>query len=65
MVVIRKARDEDIKALSRKLLSISKDKNSHIYTDHVVQFGIPDEYVEQAVAEETLQNAVEKGRARF
>lgn len=65
MVVIRKARDEDIKALSRKLLSILKDKNSQIYTDNVVKFGIPDEYVEKAFAEETLQNAVEKGRARF
>lgn len=55
MVVIRKARNEDIKALSRKLLSILENRNSQVYIDNVVKFGIPDEYVEKAFAEETLQ----------
>ncbi|MGB9684581.1 MAG: GNAT family N-acetyltransferase [Candidatus Bathyarchaeales archaeon] len=65
MVVIRKAHDEDIKALSRKLLLLLKDESSQIYIDNVVKFGIPDVYVEKAFAEETLQNAIEKGGATF
>ncbi|MGQ9538502.1 MAG: GNAT family N-acetyltransferase [Candidatus Bathycorpusculaceae bacterium] len=65
MVVIRKARNEDIEALSRKLLSILENRNSQVYVDNVVKFGIPDEYVEKAFAEETLQRAVEKGGATF
>lgn len=65
MVVIRKARNEDIKALSRKLLSILENRNSQVYIDNAVKFGIPDGYVEKAFAEETLQCAVEKGGATF
>ncbi|MEM3623469.1 MAG: GNAT family N-acetyltransferase [Candidatus Bathyarchaeia archaeon] len=65
MVIIRRADSKDIKALSRKLLSLLKDKKSKIYLDNVVKFGIPDEYVEKAFAEETLQKAITKGKAVF
>lgn len=65
MVTIRKADDKDIKALGMKLLSILEDKKSKIYVDNVVKFGIPDNYVKKAFAEETLQKAVKEGKATF
>jgi N-acetylglutamate synthase-like GNAT family acetyltransferase len=65
MVIIRKANNEDIKALSRKLLALLENKKSKIYLDNVVKFGIPDEYVKKAFAEETLLKAITKGKATF
>ena len=65
MVIIRKANNEDIKALSRKLLALLENKKSKIYLDNVVKFGIPDEYVKKAFAKETLLKAITKGKATF
>lgn len=65
MVVIKKANSEDIKTLSRKLLSLLEDKKSKIYLDNVVKFGIPDEYVKKAFTEEKLQKATAEGKATF
>jgi len=65
MVIIRKANNEDIKALSRKLLALLENKKSKIYLDNVVKFGIPDEYVKKAFAKEMLLKAITKGKATF
>lgn len=65
MVDIRKAEIEDARTLSTKLLSLLEDKESQIYLDNVVKFGIPDEYVKKAFAEETLKEAITKGKAAF
>ncbi|MBS7616378.1 GNAT family N-acetyltransferase [Candidatus Bathyarchaeota archaeon] len=63
VVVVKKADAEDVKILSKKLLLLLEDKQSQIYIDNVVKFGIPDEYVKKAFAEETLQKAITKGNS--
>jgi len=65
MVAIRKADDTDVKAFSMKLLSLLEDKKSKIYVDNVVKFGIPEDYVKKAFAEETLQKAIKEGKSTF
>jgi len=39
------------------------DKNSQVYQENVAKFGIPEEYVRKAFAEETLVKAVAAGKA--
>jgi hypothetical protein len=41
LIAIKKATREDIRILSKKLLSLLEDKNSQIYKDNVAKFGIP------------------------
>ncbi|MGB9741077.1 MAG: GNAT family N-acetyltransferase [Candidatus Bathyarchaeia archaeon] len=65
MVTVRKADDNDVRALSMKLLSLLEDKKSKIYVDNVVKFGISEDYVKKAFAEETLQKAIKEGKATF
>ena len=65
MTTIRKATQRDIRVLSRKLLTFLEDKNSQIYQDNVAKFGIPEEYVKKAFAEERLSKAVSSGEATF
>ncbi|MGQ9743037.1 MAG: hypothetical protein ACUVQW_00320 [Candidatus Bathycorpusculaceae bacterium] len=65
MVIIKKADSGDIRALSIKLLSLLEDKKSKVYVDNVVKFGIPEEYVKKAFAKETIEKAVEEGKATF
>lgn len=65
MTTIRKATDKDIRFLSEKLLMLLEDKNSQIYQDNVAKFGIPEEYVKKAFAEETLLKASATGKASF
>ncbi len=57
MAAIRKATQKDMSILSAKLLELLEDKNSQIYQENVIRFGIPDEYVRRAFAEETLLKA--------
>jgi len=57
VTTIRKATQKDIPILSRKLLQLLEDKNSQIYRENVIKFGIPEEYVRKAFAEETLLKA--------
>lgn len=65
MVSIRVANEEDVSALSAKFSKFLDDKKSKIYIDNVVKFGIPDEYVKKALAEETLLKARASGEATF
>ena len=65
MPLIRKATVKDIRVLSRKLLTIFRDKNSQAYQENVAKFGIPEEYVKKAFAEETLLKAASTGKAIF
>lgn len=65
MFNIRKANGEDIKDLSRKLLSFLEDEKSRIYLNNIARFGIPDDYVRRAFAEETLERALKQGKAAF
>lgn len=65
MSIIKKATQKDIRALSRKLLTLLEDKNSQIYQENVTKFGIPEEYVKKAFAEEKLLEAVATGKATF
>lgn len=65
MVMVRNATAKDIPALSRKLLQLLNNKNSKVYQDNITKFGIPEEYVRKAFAEETLLKAVESEKATF
>ena len=61
MITIRRAVQRDIPILGRKLLSLLEDKNSRFYQENVGKFGIPEEYVKRAFAEETLLEACTSG----
>lgn len=65
MITIRKADQKDIRVLSKKLLTLLENKNSQVYQDNVAKFGIPEDYVKKAFAEETLLQAVTAGKATF
>ena len=65
MATIRKATQKDIPILSRNLLQLLNDKNSQIYQENVTRFGIPEEYVRKAFAEETLAKAAAEGSAFY
>ena len=65
MATIRKATQKDIPALSRKFLQLLEDKNSQIYQENVIEFGIPEEYVRRAFAEETLLKAAAENAAFY
>ena len=65
MITIRKASQGDIQTLSRRFLLFLEDKNSKIYQENVTKFGIPEEYVRKALAEETLIKAATTGKATF
>ncbi len=65
MITVKKATQKDIRALSRKLLTLLEDENSQVYTENVIKFGIPKAYVQKAFAEETLLKAATLGKATF
>jgi N-acetylglutamate synthase-like GNAT family acetyltransferase len=65
MITIRKASKKNVQVLSRKLLALLEDKNSQVYQENVTKFGIPEEYVKKAFAEETLLKAAAPRKATF
>ncbi|MEM2104838.1 MAG: GNAT family N-acetyltransferase [Candidatus Bathyarchaeia archaeon] len=65
MTTIRKADQNDVRVLSKKLLALLENKNSQVYRDNVAKFGIPEDYAKRAFAEETLLNALVEGKATF
>lgn len=65
MTAIRKADQKDILVLSKKLLTLLENKNSQVYQDNVAKFGISEDYVKKAFAEETLIQAATTGKATF
>ncbi len=65
MAVFRKADQKDVRVLSKKLLMHLKDKNSQVYQDNVAKFGIPEDHVKKALAEETLLKAAATGKTTF
>lgn len=65
MIIIKKADEEGIRTLSKKLLSLLEDKSSKLYQDNITKFGIPDEYVKRAFSENMLLKATETGKSTF
>jgi ribosomal protein S18 acetylase RimI-like enzyme len=65
MITINKATKNGVRALSKKLLKMLKDKNSQLYQDNVAKFGIPDEYAKGAFSERTLLEAYTSGKSTF
>jgi N-acetylglutamate synthase-like GNAT family acetyltransferase len=65
MITIRKAAEEDMHVLSKKLMALLENKNSRFYQENVTKFGIPEEYVKKALAEEKLLMAVVSGKTDF
>jgi len=62
---INKASQSGIRALSRKLSELLRDKNRKIYQDNVAKFGIPQEYLRQAFSEEALLETATSGKSDF
>ncbi|MFX0097465.1 MAG: GNAT family N-acetyltransferase [Candidatus Hodarchaeota archaeon] len=65
MISVKKADKRDITNLSRKLSMFLEDKSSKVYQDNIAKFGIPEEYVKKALAEEKLLKAMSSGKATF
>ena len=65
MISFSKATRHGVEALSRKLLRLLENKDSQIYQDNVVKFGIPEKYVRKAFAKETLLEMFDSGEAAF
>jgi ribosomal protein S18 acetylase RimI-like enzyme len=65
LITCTKASKHGVEALSRKLLKLLDNKDSRLYRDNVTKFGIPEEYVRKAFAEETLLEALDSGEATF
>jgi len=65
LIIVKKASRKEISVLSKKLLVLLMDKNSQVYQENVAKFGIPEEYVRKAFAEENLVKAVAAGKATF
>jgi N-acetylglutamate synthase-like GNAT family acetyltransferase len=64
-IIIRKATEKGIKALSRKIGKLLEDKTGKLYQDNVVKFGIPEEYGKKVFSEEVLVEAARSGKATF
>jgi len=65
LIKIKKAAQKDISALSKLLLALLENKNIQVYQDNVAKFGIPEDYVKNAFAEETLLKAAATGKTTF
>jgi N-acetylglutamate synthase-like GNAT family acetyltransferase len=65
MIAFREATDKNIKALSKNLQRLLKDKKGQVYRENVTKFGIPEEYARQAISEKTLLEAAATGKATF
>ncbi|MCW4045296.1 MAG: GNAT family N-acetyltransferase [Candidatus Bathyarchaeota archaeon] len=65
MIKIKKATQKDIQGLSKLLLALLENKNSQLYQDNVSKFGIPEDYVNNAFARETMLKAAATGKTTF
>jgi GNAT superfamily N-acetyltransferase len=64
-ITTNKASQNGVRALSRKLTELLKDKSSQIYQDNVTKFGIPEKYVRQAFSEKTMPETATSGKSEF
>jgi ribosomal protein S18 acetylase RimI-like enzyme len=64
-MAVNKASRHDVRAPSRKLLKLLKDKDSQLYKDNVARFGIPEELVWKTFSEEELLESVDSGKSTF
>jgi hypothetical protein len=64
-ITTNKASQNGVRALSRKLTELLKDKNSQIYQDNVTKFGVPEKYVRQAFSEKTMLETATSGKSEF
>lgn len=62
---VRKATENGIKALTRKMEKLLEDQNDKFYQDNVVKFGIPEEYVKKAFSEAAIVDSVQSEKATF
>ena len=65
MITVIKATLHGVRALSRKLLKLLEDKEGQVYQENVTKFGIPEEHVRKAFAEETFLEAATTGNSTF
>ena len=65
LITFSRATKHGVEALSKKLLQLLENKDSQLYQDNVVKFGISEEYVRKAFAKETLLEAFDSGEAAF
>jgi len=65
VVTFRKATEKDVSDLSKRFLQFLEDKKSKIDQENVARFGVPEEYVREALADETLIRAAASGKAVF
>jgi len=64
LVSLRKASEDDIRALSKKLLTMLENKDQ-FYRDNVTKFGIPENYVRDAFSADVLLGPVREGVSRI
>ena len=65
MITVRRATEQGVQALSKKLLSLLEDETSQVYQDNVAKFGVPSEVVREAFSEKALLEAAATGKSRF
>jgi len=65
MITIRRATEQGIRQLSKKLLSLLEDETSQVYQDNIAKFSIPGEVVKEAFSEKALLEAATTGNSRI
>jgi ribosomal protein S18 acetylase RimI-like enzyme len=65
LISFSRATKHGVEALSKNLLKLLENKDSQLYRNNVVKFGIPEEYVRKAFAKETLLEAFNSGESAF
>lgn len=65
MAIVRVASENDLKALSRRLLEMIRDGDGEAYRENVSKFGIPDECAMRAFSEAALMAASKSGNSKF
>jgi len=65
MITIRRADKEDLRNLSRKLLTLLKDEESQVFREEAAKFGVPRSYIMKVFSEAALLEAADKRNATF
>jgi ribosomal protein S18 acetylase RimI-like enzyme len=64
-VSVRKATENEIKALRIMIERLLEDKDGKFYQDNIVKFSIPEEYVKKAFSQEALVDPTRSGKTTF
>ncbi|MGQ9760240.1 MAG: GNAT family N-acetyltransferase, partial [Candidatus Methanomethylicaceae archaeon] len=65
VISIREANQNDLRALSKKLLTFLEDKSGKVYQENVAKFDIPEDYVRKAFEEDRLIEALKSNKTAF